>query len=274
MDKVNIGFIGGGNMATALIGGLLASGFAASRLYVCDTNQSKLDYLAGQYAIQTSLTNHDMLSKCDVIVLAVKPQVMHELLSNLSLVRDDQLILSIVAGIRTEAILQWLGKTPSLVRTMPNTPALVQSAATGMYATAKVSAKQREIAEHIMRAVGITLWLDDEAKLDAVTALSGSGPAYFFYLMEAMEQAGRDLGLDQKTAHLLTVQTAFGAAKLALEVEDSPRHLRERVTSPGGTTERAIMHMQEHQTQDIIADAVKAAERRARELAEQLEKQS
>lgn len=261
-------------MATALIGGLLASGFTASKLYVCDTDQTKLDYLAKQYAIQTSLDYQLLLSKCEVIVLAVKPQSMHDLLGNLDIQRDDQLLLSIVAGIGTDAIFKWIGKTLPLVRAMPNTPALVQSAATGMYATAKVSQKQHEIAEHIMRAVGITLWLDDESQLDAVTALSGSGPAYFFYLMEAMEQAGRDLGLDEKTAHLLTVQTAFGAAKLALEVEDSPSYLRERVTSPGGTTEQAILHMEGHHTRVVIADAIKAAEHRSRELAEQLEKMS
>ena len=271
MDKVNIGFIGGGNMTTALIGGLLASGFRASRLFVCDTNQDKLDYLASTYQTHTSSDHQSLLSSCDVIVLAIKPQVMPSLLKELNFERDDQLILSIAAGIRTDAILKWIGKPLALVRAMPNTPALVQSAATGLYATQKVSNKQRQIAEHIMRAVGITLWLDEESKIDTVTAISGSGPAYFFYLMEAMEQAGRELGLDEKTAHLLTVQTAFGAAKLALEVEDSPAHLRERVTSPGGTTEQAILYLQNHGSLEVIVEAVKAAQNRSRELAEQLE---
>jgi len=274
MDNVNIGFIGGGNMAASLIGGLLASGFTPSRLFVSDPNPERLTYLASQYQLHTRADNQALLADCEVIVLAVKPQVMRGLLSGLVFKSADQLILSIAAGIRTDAIINWIGKPIPLVRAMPNTPALVRSAATGLYATAKVSRKQREIAEHIMRAVGITLWLEDENQIDAVTAISGSGPAYFFYLMEAMEQAGRDLGLDEKTAHLLTVQTAFGAAKLALEVEDSPTHLRERVTSPGGTTEKAIAHLQDHQTLTIITDAVKAAERRSRELATQLENAS
>ena len=261
-------------MAAALIGGLLASGFAPSRLHVSDPNPDRRKYLADRFQLHTSDDNQSLLSACDVIVLAIKPQVMRRLLRELNFMRHDQLILSIAAGIRTDAILKWIGQPLPLVRAMPNTPALVRSAATGLYATAKVSRKQREMAEHIMRAVGITLWLEDESKIDAVTALSGSGPAYFFYLMEAMEQAGRDLGLDDKTAHLLTVQTAFGAAKLALEVEDSPTHLRERVTSPGGTTEQAITYMQNHQTLKIIEEAVKAAEQRAKELAIELENAS
>lgn len=271
MENINIGFIGGGNMATALIGGLVASGFATERLYASDPSADRREAFA-QQKIHTTDNNQQLIDRCDVIVLAIKPQVMHRVLSELTFTRDDQLLLSIAAGIRTSAIHKWVGKELALVRAMPNTPALVQSAATGLYATPRVNRRQHEIAEHILRAVGITLWLDDENKIDAVTAISGSGPAYFFYMMEAMEQAGRALGLDAQTAHLLTVQTAFGAAKLALEVEDSPTHLRERVTSPGGTTEQAISHLQQHKTEQIITDAVMAAERRARELAEQLEK--
>lgn len=258
-------------MATALIGGLLASGFSPARLFVSDRNPDRLTSLAKQ-GIHIAADNQQLVNDCDVVVLAIKPQVMHNVITGLAFEHNDQLILSIAAGIRTDAILKWLGKELPLVRAMPNTPALVRSAATGLYATPKVSRQQRDIAEHIMRAVGITVWLDTEAQIDAVTALSGSGPAYFFYLMEAMEQAGRELGLDATTAHLLTVQTAFGAAKLALEVEDSPTHLRERVTSPGGTTEQAIKYLQQHQAQQVITDAVKAAERRSAELAEQLEK--
>jgi pyrroline-5-carboxylate reductase len=271
MDNINIGFIGGGNMATALIGGLVASGFAPARLYVSDTNPQRLTALS-IHQVQTTENSQELVDQCDVIVLAVKPQSMHRVLSDLRFTRDNQLLLSIAAGVRTQAILQWIGKEIALVRAMPNTPALMRSAATGLYATHNVTRQQHEIAEHIMRAVGITIWLDEEIKIDAVTAISGSGPAYFFYLMEAMEATARELGLDNNTAHLLTVQTAFGAAKLALEVEDSPTNLRERVTSPGGTTEQAINHMQKHRLQDILRDAIKAAEHRSRELAAQLEK--
>ncbi len=273
MENIHIGFIGGGNMATALIGGLIASGFAPAHLHVSDPDPGRLKTLS-VHNIHTALDNQELVDACDVLVLAIKPQVMHRVIADLRFARKNQLLLSIAAGIRTDSILKWIGKDMALVRAMPNTPALVGSAATGLYATHNVSRQQHEIAEHIMRAVGITLWLDAESKIDAVTALSGSGPAYFFYMMEAMERAGRELGLDAQTAHLLTVQTAFGAAKLALEVEDSPAHLRERVTSPGGTTEQAIKYMQQHHTQQIIADAVKAAERRSAELATQLEKSS
>jgi len=271
MENIKIGFIGGGNMASALIGGLIASGFSASRLAASDINTQRREALAG-HGIETTDDNQELINGCDVVVFAIKPQVMHRVVSELQFTRPDQLLLSIAAGITTRVIHQWIGRDIALVRAMPNTPALVRSAATGLFATASVSRQQREIAEHIMRAVGITLWLDSENKLDIVTALSGSGPAYFFYMMEAMEQAGRDLGLDAQSAHLLTVQTAFGAAKLALEVEDSPEHLRQHVTSPGGTTEQAISYLQQHQVQQNITKAVKAAEHRSRELAAQLEK--
>ncbi len=270
MDKVNIGFIGGGNMATALIGGLLASGYRAEKIHVSDPDPDKRQRLNERFGVHSADNNQSLVDACEVVVLAVKPQVLHDVVTALAF-RDDQLLISIAAGIRSEAISDWIGQPIALVRTMPNTPALVQSGATGMFANSHVTHKQHEIAEHIMRAVGITLWLKDESLMDAVTAVSGSGPAYFFYLMEAMEQAAQDMGLDADAAHLLSVQTAFGAAKLALEVEDSPTHLRERVTSPGGTTAQAIDYLNDHHASTIIVDALKAAQQRAKELARQLE---
>lgn len=274
MDKIKIGFIGAGNMARALVGGLITSGVPAGNLYSFDRTPSQLQTLCRDTGIVAAEDNQHLIDQCDVVVLAVKPQAMHAMISALQLGEHIPLILSIAAGLRTGALSQWFGREVPLVRAMPNTPALVRAGATGLYATRHVTDSQREIAETIMRAVGITLWLEDEAQLDAVTALSGSGPAYFFYLMEAMELAGQQLGLPEETARLLTVQTAFGAAKLALEVEEEPGVLRERVTSPGGTTEQAIQHLDKHKTRDILIAAVKAARDRSEQLAQQLEQTS
>lgn len=274
MDKIKIGFIGAGNMARALVGGLIHSGVPAANLYSSDHNPSHLQALCRDTGIVAAKDNQQVVDQCDVVVLAVKPQAMHDMINALQLGDHIPLFLSIAAGLRTHALNQWFGREIPLVRAMPNTPALVGAGATGLFATRHVTESQREIAETIMRAVGITLWLEEEAQLDAVTAVSGSGPAYFFYLMEAMEQAGQQLGLDAETARLLTVQTAFGAAKLALEVEEEPRVLRERVTSPGGTTEQAIRYLNTQDTRDILVAAVKAARERSEQLAQQLEQSS
>ncbi len=261
-------------MARAVVGGLISSGVPASNLYGSDRTPAQLQALCRDTGIVAATNNQQLVDQCDVVVLAVKPQAMHEMISALQLGDHIPLFLSIAAGLRTAALDQWFGREIPLVRAMPNTPALVRAGATGLYANNQVTTKQREIAETIMRAVGITLWLEDEAQLDAVTALSGSGPAYFFYLMEAMERAGQQLGLTVDTARLLTVQTAFGAAKLALEVEEEPRVLRERVTSPGGTTEKAIQHLDSQNTRDTLIAAVKAAKDRSEELAQLLEQSS
>lgn len=271
MDKIKIGFIGAGNMARALIGGLINSGVPGKNIASFDLDTTRLKGLSQDFAIQAAPSNQHLIDQCDVVVLAVKPQAMHTMINSLQLGSHIPLFLSIAAGLRTTALCNWFGRDLPLVRAMPNTPSLVRAGATGMYANKVVNPKQREIAENIMRAVGITLWLDNEAHLDAVTAISGSGPAYFFYLMEAMEQAGVQLGLPAEAARLLTVQTAFGAAKLALEVEEEPKTLRERVTSPGGTTERAIQHLNANEVGKILATAIKAARDRSEELAQQLE---
>lgn len=272
MDQPQLCFIGGGNMAASLIGGLIADGYPADRIRVADPDPGRLQALAQRFGVATGTDNAAAGRGAGVVVLAVKPQVMATVARDLGpgLAQDRPLVISIAAGIRTGDLTRWLGAELPLVRCMPNTPALVQSGATALFATAATSEAQRELAESILRAVGLTLWLDDEDLMDAVTALSGSGPAYFFLLMEAMAAAGEKLGLDVEAARLLTLQTAFGAAKMALEAEEGPAELRRRVTSPGGTTERALATFESGGFRELVAAALQAARDRSRELAEQL----
>lgn len=271
MKNIKTGFIGGGNMARSLIGGLISSGCNPSSIFVSDHNPEQLSSLKTDFQVNTVDSNQVVVDSSDVIVLVIKPQVMKTVICELDAAKaSGKLFLSIAAGIRTEAIGSWLQADCAIVRSMPNTPALVQSGATGMYANAACSEEQREIAESILRAVGLTVWVEEEEQIDAITALSGSGPAYLFLVMEAMEQAGIQLGLPAETARLLAVQTAFGASKLALEVEEDPAILRQRVTSPGGTTEQALKVFEEHHLLKLFEQAMTAARDRAGELAEQL----
>ena len=271
--KHTIGFIGGGNMARSLIGGLVRAAYPADALSVADPNESIRTALASDFGIHTTHDNQRIADQCDVVVLAVKPQVLKGVATSLHTgQRQHQLFLTIAAGIRTASLASWLGAATPIVRAMPNTPALVQSGATGLFANSQVSNAQRDLAESIMRAAGLVQWVEDETLMDAVTALSGSGPAYLFLVMEAMEKAGQALGLPADTARLLTVQTAFGAAKLALEIEEDPAVLRANVTSPGGTTERAIQILHEEGLEDLFVKALRAARDRAQELADELGK--
>ena len=267
--KNTIVFIGGGNMARSLMGGLIADGYAPQHLWVTSPNQAKLAALQRDFSVHTSTSNLEGAQHADVLVLAVKPQILKAVALALApmLQRRQPLIISIAAGIRTEALAHWLGNDLALVRAMPNTPALVRSSATALYANALVSETQRSQAENILRAVGLTLWLTDEAQMDAVTALSGSGPAYFFLVMEALEEAAMRLGLPRETAHLLTLETAFGAAKMALESSEDCGVLRARVTSPGGTTEQALRVLQEGRIEALFETALRAAHARSVELA-------
>jgi len=205
------------------------------------------------------------------VILAVKPQSIKEVALELadSVAQSRALVISIAAGIRATSLRGWLGEQAAIVRAMPNTPALVQSGATALYANPAVNEAQRSIAESILRAVGMTLWIDDETMMDPVTALSGSGPAYFFLFMEALQSAGCKLGLPSETARLLVLQTAFGAAKMALESSEDAASLRRRVTSPGGTTERALEVLQEQEFEARILKALQAAAERSRELADE-----
>ena len=271
---MKISFIGGGNMARSLINGLIADGFAAQNIIVSDANAEQLAALKQQLAINTTTSNTDAAKAADIIVLAVKPQNLKMVSKEIKAAIQSQrpLLISIAAGIREADLQRWLGAGSAIVRTMPNTPALVQTGATALYANPHVSEQQRDAAETIMRAVGMTLWLEEEQLMDAVTAVSGSGPAYFFLFMEAMEQAGQKLGLPEQTARLLTLQTALGAAKMALESTEDCATLRARVTSPGGTTEQAINTFEAGQLRELVNSALNAAANRSKELAQQLGK--
>ena len=272
MNLHTLSFIGGGNMARSLIGGLIADGWPADRIRVADSNPEVCAQLTEHFGVAAGSDNNAAVTGADVIVLAVKPQVMCSVAGGIAATVQTQrpLVISIAAGIRSAALDRWLGGDMAIVRCMPNTPALVQSGATALVANARVTADRRDLAESVLRSVGLTLWLDDEALMDAVTALSGSGPAYFFLVMEALQAAGMELGLPEQTARLLTLQTAFGAAKMALESAEDAATLRRRVTSPGGTTERAVQVFEDGRLRDLIARALTAARDRSRELAEQL----
>lgn len=271
MNNATLAFIGAGNMARSLIGGLIQAGWPKAHLLATDPNEATRAQLTSQLGITVLSDNRAATKQADVVVLAVKPQQLQAVCRELAdAVAHKPLILSVAAGIRTADIDRWLGGGLPIVRTMPNTPALVGSGATGLFANDAVSPEQRTLAENILRAVGITVWVDKEKLLDAVTAVSGSGPAYFFMLMEAMQAAGERLGLEADQARLLTVQTALGAAKMALETQEDVGELRRKVTSPNGTTEAALKVFFEAGCMETVDQALAAAYTRAGELAQQL----
>jgi pyrroline-5-carboxylate reductase len=272
MNNARLAFIGAGNMARSLIGGLITDGFNAKDIAVADPNTDALQSLSAQHPVQVFSDNIDAISQADVVILAVKPQQLQSVVKQLSPHwQAGTLLVSIAAGVRLDDIQRWLGQAQAaIIRAMPNTPSLVQAGATALFANPSVTETQHELAESILRAVGLTVWLDTEEKMDAVTALSGSGPAYFFYVMEAMEAAALELGLNAETARLLCLETAFGAAKMALESDEPASVLRQRVTSPGGTTERAIHELEDGGLVGIFENALVAAALRSRQLAEQL----
>jgi len=272
MNNPSIAFIGAGNMATALISGLIADGTEPHKIIASDPDGEKCNALSARTGIRTTIDNEQAVSAADVMVLAVKPQVLQRVAESLkgAVQQYRPLVLSIAAGVRSQTLDAWLGGSTALVRCMPNTPAMLQCGATGLFANDRVSTAQLEQAETILRAVGLTTWIADEKLMDAVTALSGSGPAYFFLVMEAMQAAGEQLGLDTDSARLLTLQTALGAARMAIESSDSPATLRERVTSPGGTTEQALLSFEKDQLREIFARALQAAHDRSVELSQLL----
>ncbi|WP_273777403.1 MULTISPECIES: pyrroline-5-carboxylate reductase [unclassified Acinetobacter] len=265
----NIGFIGGGNMAQALIGGLLSRGLPATRITVADPVE-KVRELLKEKDVHVTDNNAEAIRDADVVVLAVKPQVLASVLKPLAGLFNDKLIVSIVAGAEIDTISQLVGGVERIVRVMPNTPALVQTGAHGLYATDAVSAKDRELAGQILAATGLTIWVNSEAQIDAVTAVSGSGPAYFFYMMESMIRAGKNLGLDEKVATALTLQTALGAAQMAITSASTPAELRKNVTSPNGTTQAALEVFDRAQISQNIQAALAAAQKRSQELAQEL----
>jgi len=268
LDK-KIGFIGAGNMARSLASGLINNGLAPELVSMSDPDSGTRDAIAAQLGVTVSAQNADVVATSDILVLAVKPQVLKGVARELAdVVQERQpLVVSIAAGIRSDSLEQWLGGNLPLVRVMPNTAALIGSGASGLYANARADKAARNVAETIMRAVGVVAWVDDEKQLDVVTALSGSGPAYYFLVMEALEQAAIDAGLSPDIARLLTLETAYGAAKMALEGGEEPAVLRQQVTSKGGTTERAITVMEESGIREIYKKAIFAAAERSAELA-------
>jgi pyrroline-5-carboxylate reductase len=264
----NICFIGGGNMAQALIGGLISRGLPPTRITVSDPVEKVRDFLA-EKDIHVLDDNLAAIKEADIVVLAVKPQVLAQVLQPLKGQVANKLIISIVAGAEIATLARLL-ETDRIVRVMPNTPALVQTGAHGLYANAHIETGDRELASQVLASTGLTIWVNSEAQIDAVTAVSGSGPAYFFYMMESMIRAGKNLGLDEKVATALTLQTALGAAQMAITSSNTPAELRKNVTSPNGTTQAALEVFDRAQISQNIQAALAAAQKRSQELAQEL----
>ncbi|OEZ67177.1 pyrroline-5-carboxylate reductase [Janthinobacterium sp. HH103] len=273
--ELNIAFVGGGNMAAALIAGLAGKLTLGANIHVIDPHAPALEKLQAQFGVTTATSASDALRGVDVIVLAVKPQSMRDVAAQLLPFLDGEsapLVLSIAAGIRAADLSRWLGGYGAIVRCMPNTPALIGMGITGMVASSGVSDEQKKTADAILRAVGQTVWLDDEAKIDPVTAVSGSGPAYVFYFIEAMQQAAAELGLTPEQGTQLAIATFTGAAQLAANSSEPVSLLRERVTSKGGTTYAALTSMEESGVKAAIVKGIKAAAQRGREMGDELGK--
>ncbi|HET8899804.1 MAG TPA: pyrroline-5-carboxylate reductase [Rhodanobacteraceae bacterium] len=267
-----LGFIGGGNMARSLIGGLLQHGFAADSICVAEPHVDARTTLTRDFGVVATSDNLAVASPADVLVLAVKPQVMKEVCTGLrDAIGHAPLLISIAAGVRSGQMDGWLGGGRAIVRAMPNTPALIGAGATALYANPAVTADQRGQAEYILASTGLVRWVEDEAVMDTVTALSGSGPAYFFALVEALEDAAVAQGLPRDTARALAAQTCLGAGRMLTESGDAPAELRRRVTSPGGTTAAALASFEQDHLTAITARAVAAATRRGAELSAALD---
>jgi pyrroline-5-carboxylate reductase len=271
MTRRNIAFIGGGNMSGSMVGGIIARGWDPREIRVSDPDAGCRERL-GALGVHTTADNQEAAASADIVVLAVKPQQLRSACRDVAaaVAERGSLVISIAAGIGTASLQSWLGPDAAIVRCMPNTPALLQSSATALYATPAVSAEQRATAHEILSSIGFVAWVDDEDAMHAVTAVSGSGPAYFFLVMEAMQLAAENLGLDPALARQLTAQTALGAARMALETDVDVVELRRRVTSPGGTTERALRVLEERGLRRVFESALEAASNRSRELADEL----
>lgn len=265
-NNVKICFIGGGNMAQALIGGLADKLTAANNIHVVDINPQALNKLENQFGVSTSLHPDTVLATADVWVLAVKPQQMHEVVASLLPYSKNQLVISIAAGIRAEDLSRWLNGHKMIVRAMPNTPALIGKGITGLVALSEVTEEQKQIASAIMQAVGETVWIEQEEQINAVTAVSGSGPAYVFYFLEAMQAAAIELGLSAEQGKQLALATFAGATELAAQSDQTLAQLRENVTSKGGTTYAALTSMQNNKVEQSIIQALHAAAKRGEEL--------
>lgn len=266
---MKINFIGGGNMARAIIGGLKQNGLDMSAITVLEPAAQKRTELAQEFNVQVT-DSYTGFDSTDVIVLAVKPQQLKEVCASLKPVLRSQLVVSIAAGVRSKDISRWLGDYAAIVRVMPNTPAQIQAGISALYAMPQVNETQREQANLILAAVGKTLWLKDETQMDAVTAISGSGPAYVFYFIEALQDAGTALGLDAEASKLLALQTFAGASLLAVQSHEDIKTLRAQVTSKGGTTEQGILSLETADIKGIVSKAAKAATDKSVQLGDQL----
>ena len=272
MTSPVIAVIGAGNMGSSLIGSLIRSGHPSDHLWATDTSEEKLDALKKKFHVQVTSDNIRAVHNADIILFAVKPQLFSQVAAEIApeMKTRKPLVISIAAGIRVDSIQHWLGAHVPIVRAMPNTPALIGCGATALYANAFVTEAARSTAESILRAAGVVVWLQDENLMDVVTALSGSGPAYFFLMMEALQQSAVTLGLPEDTARLLTLQTALGAVRMAIESGTPLDTLRQQVTSPGGTTEKALFVLEENNIRGLFHDALTAAKLHSETLATML----
>lgn len=259
-------------MSRSLVGGLISNGVNTERLLATDPDADQRQNMTQQFGITTMANNEEAVANADVIVLAVKPQAIHEVVSELvSAVKgSSKMFISIAAGVRLQTLAEWLEDPIAVIRVMPNTPALIQAGAAALFANEHTTESQKNTAEAMMRSVGTAIWLETEDLMDTVTALSGSGPAYFFYFMEAMEKAATEMGLSNEQARLLTIETALGAAKMALLSSSDPQELRRQVTSPGGTTEQALNTFQQGKLEELVQQAMDAARQRSIELSQML----
>ena len=274
LDNKKISFIGGGNMAQALISGLVSCGVKPSLITVADPCSEAREQLAakGLNTVDPTADAKAAVIDADIVVLAVKPQVMKAVVSSFAHVLDKQLVISVAAGLSTELLSDMLGGYDNIVRAMPNTPAMIQMGATGLYGTDNISAEQKQLATAVMEASGLVMWVDNEEHMHAVTAVSGSAPAYMFYFIEAMVDGAVALGLDKEHASALAMQTMLGAAKMAMGSEDAPSELRRKVTSPNGTTQAAIESMQANDIGRQIGEAMQACYDRSQALSEEMSK--
>jgi pyrroline-5-carboxylate reductase len=271
VTQTKIAFIGAGNMATSLISGLINKGQNPATIWASDPSEAcRLNIAA--LGINVSEDNNAIAHSADVIVIAVKPQALKQVAVPLkSLLKGtNKVVISIAAGVDLASLQAWLGSTIAIVRCMPNTPSLLGLGATGLYGNSNTTATQKELASSILNAVGVSVWVDNEVALDAVTAVSGSGPAYYFLLMEAMQEVGMKMGLDPQTSKLLTLQTALGAAQMALDSDVDVDELRRRVTSPAGTTEQAVNTFEAGGLRELVEKAMNNCAKRAKEMAKEL----
>lgn len=273
IEDIRIRFIGAGNMAASLMGGLINKGITASQISASDPGQNQREYIEKQFQILTYSDNNAHFGMPDMVIIAVKPQIMKQVLADVAdnIQHTHPLVISVAAGITTDQIAQWLGVDLPVVRAMPNTPALIGQGAIGMFANQLVTQQQQLLTEQVMDAVGTSIWVTEEGNIDAVTALSGSGPAYFFMFMQYLQQAGEKLGLSEKNAALLAKKTAIGSALLAERSPETLQQLKDRVTSPNGTTAAALESFADNHIQDVIEQALTAANNRSVELSKEFD---